>query len=236
MLADIPFTGLSSSNVKIEPAASAFLFAHLNGALASVDESGHPYTSAVNLVPDGDGRLLMLISALAEHSKNLAAETRCSVMMLEPAADWQATPRLSLVGRVEPVVPEEGERYLHLFPQARDYLQLDFSFLGLVVERARWIPGFARAVWLDAAALGLALPWSMPREREMVDHMNQDHVDALHHYARRLGREPQAVSMVCVDPWGAWLRADDECLRLPFDQPARTPRAVREALVALARS
>lgn len=220
--------------MKIDHDAAAFLFSHLNAALATVDDAGRPFTSAVNLVPDGNGRLLMLTSRLAIHSGHMDADPRASALMLDTGPDWQAVARLTLTGTVEPVEDDEGERYLSLFPGAREYLSLDFGFRALVPGRARWIPGFARAAWLDVAALGLALPWSPGREQEMVAHMNEDHGDALTHYAALLGRQPETAVMVALDPWGAWLHLDGQPVRLPFPDPVRTPRAVRETLVALA--
>lgn len=226
---------LYGGTLKIDHDAAAFLFGHLNAALATVDDAGGPFASAVNLVPDGNGRLLMLTSRLAVHTGHMEANPRASVMVLDAAgADWQAVPRMTLTGAVESVEADEGERYLSLFPGAREYLSLDFAFSALVPRRARWIPGFARAAWLDAAALGLALPWSPDREQEMVAHMNEDHGDALSHYASLLGRQPETVEMVALDPWGAWLHLDGEPVRLPFPESVRTPRAVRETLVALA--
>lgn len=223
--------------MKLDQQAAAFLFSQLHGALSTVDEAGDPFSSAVNLVPDGDGRLLMLVSELAVHTRHLKQDSRCSVLVFAGGEDWQASPRLTLRGRVEELDAAAGERYLALFPDARDYLGMDFSFRGVLVEDARWIAGFGRAGWLDAAALGLVAPWSMEREREMLDHMNADHRDALLHYARGAGLEPEpeGLRLAALDPWGAWLLADDRRVRIPFDEPARTAGRVREQLVALAR-
>ena len=221
--------------MKLDQEAAAFLFSQLHGALSTVDEAGDPFSSAVNLVPDGDGRLLMLVSELAVHTQHLKQDSRCSVLVFAGGEDWQASPRLTLRGRVEELDAAAGERYLALFPEAREYLSMDFSFRGVLVEDARWIAGFGRAAWLDAAALGLVMPWSAEREREMVEHMNVDHQDALLHYARGAGLAPERVSLVALDPWGAWLLVDERRVRIPFDEPARTAGRVREQLVALAR-
>lgn len=220
--------------MKIDQQAAAFLFSQVHGALSTVDEAGDPFSSAVNLVPDGDGRLLMLVSELAVHTKHLKADSRCSVLVFAGGEDWQAAPRLTLRGKVEELDRQAGERYLALFPEAREYLAMDFSFRGVLVDDARWIAGFGKAGWLKAAELGLVAPWSAEREREMVDHMNEDHRDALFHYARGLGREADEVTLAALDPWGAWLLADGNRLRLPFPETARTAGRVREQLVNLA--
>lgn len=222
--------------MKINQQAAAFLFGQLHGALSTVDEAGDPFSSAVNLVPDGDGRLLMLVSDLAVHTKHLKQDSRCSVLVFAGGEDWQASPRLTLRGKVEELDDDAGERYLALFPEARDYLAMDFSFRGVLVDDARWIAGFGKAAWLDAAELGLVAPWSAERETEMVAHMNEDHRDALFHYARDAGLAPAEVRMAALDPWGAWLRVDGARVRLPFRETARTAGRVREQLVSLTRA
>ena len=69
--------------------------------------------------------------------------------------------------------------------------------------------------------------------------MNQDHSDAIAHYARGLlGRSGTGWRMTGIDPEGIDLRCDAETARLDFAAPPRTailtPDAARAALVQLA--
>ena len=217
--------------------AAAFLYQHSHAALATVNAQGQPLASAVNVVPDGKGRLLLLMSDLAEHTANIRHNPVVSLMWVDGQhSDWQAARRLSVVGTLQSVPCEEGERYLQVFPHMRDYLQLDFHFFALRPGTARWIPGFGQAAWLDPEALLPAHGWDLAREQGMVGHMNDDHGEACDHYLSVLGCPGHGARLLAVDPWGCWLLHQEHLRRLPFPSRAEDATQVREALVALART
>ncbi len=217
--------------------AQAFIYHHSHAALATVDTQGQPLATAINVVPDGQGRLILLMSDLAEHTVNVRQNPAVSLMWVEEShSDWQAAVRLSVTGSLERVTAEQGERYLQVFPHMRDYLQLDFHFYALRPEKVRWIPGFGKAAWLEAAALLPAHGWDLAREQGMVGHMNADHSDACDHYLSLLGCPGEGATMLAVDPWGSWLLHEGNLRRLPFSAKAEDAVQVREALVALART
>ena len=113
---------------------------------------GFPYGTAVPLVLDERQRPLLLISALAEHTKNLLADNRASLAVVEAGKDnVQDAARITLVGRCErfAATPELVARYLRYLPDAEQYLQLDFMFFRLLPERARFIGGIGRMGWLE---------------------------------------------------------------------------------------
>ncbi|MDX1805250.1 MAG: pyridoxamine 5'-phosphate oxidase family protein [Alcanivorax sp.] len=220
-----------------ETRAQAFLHQHAHAALASVDRSGLPLSSAVNVVPDGQGRLVVLLSNLAEHTANIRQQPAVSLMWVEAThSDWQAAQRLTVTGRLAPVPEASGERFLQVFPHMRDYLQMDFHFFALRPEKARWIPGFGKAAWLRGDALLPSHGWDPARELEMVGHMNADHRDACDHYLGLLGCPGTGAQMLALDPWGCWLLHDGQLRRLPFPNRAEDAMQVREALVTLART
>lgn len=220
-----------------EDAAQAFMYHHSRAALATVDETGHPLATAVNVLPDSRGRLILLLSDLAAHTKNIRHHPSVSLMWVEqPHSDWQAATRLTVCGSLDAVPEEEGERYLQVFPHTRDYLALDFRFYALDIETAHWIPGFGKAVWLPGASVAGAWGWDLPREQSMVNHMNEDHADAIDHYLNLLGVAGKGAVMRAIDPWGAWLWHDEQLVRLPFANHAGDATQVRETLVALART
>ena len=68
-----------------------------------------------------------------------------------------------------------------------------------------------------------------------VDHMNEDHADAIHDYATALlGAEAGAWRMTGLDPDGADLMLGDKVLRLAFPSAASTATEVKKVLVELA--
>lgn len=131
------------------------------GALAthSVKLPGYPFVSHAPLALDGAGRPLLLLSRLAEHSKNLAADPRASLMATQPGEGLQdqpqAQPRLTLVGDLRPAEVDAPcrERYLRYHPDAADYLGFgDFRFYRLDIVRVRLVAGFAQAGWIEPEA------------------------------------------------------------------------------------
>ena len=57
--------------MQLEADAQSFMYQHSHAALATVDAGLHPLSTAVNTVPDQEGRLIVLLSDLAEHTANI---------------------------------------------------------------------------------------------------------------------------------------------------------------------
>lgn len=73
-----------------------------------------------------------------------------------------------------------------------------------------------------------------------IDHLNEDHPEALLDMARAIGSCPQASAARCVDADRTGLdlfaqTADGEVeVRVPFDEPIESPGGLRKATVTLA--
>src|SRR3954470_24471569 len=70
-----------------------------HGVLATVSArlGGYPFGSVVSYVPDVFACPVVLISRLAEHTANLQADARCSLLVQQSASDPQASARVTLV-------------------------------------------------------------------------------------------------------------------------------------------
>ncbi len=139
--------------------AAALLREARHGVLGthSSTEPGYPYGSVVPFCLDGEGCPVILISELAQHTRNIAADPRVSLTVLEQwaAEKVQEVPRLCLLGQAEREVDEAArERYLERFPEGRDFLRLDFVFHRIVPLRIHFIEGFGRVRWLEPEELG----------------------------------------------------------------------------------
>ncbi|HLB15636.1 MAG TPA: DUF2470 domain-containing protein [Burkholderiales bacterium] len=221
--------------------ARRFLRAHHSGVLSTLSASlsGYPFGSIVPFVLDADCRPVILISALAEHTKNLAGDPRASLIVHGYEDDVQAGPRLTMVGDAARVAddPAVHSRYLRYFPAARDLLALgDFSFCAIEPKRLLFIRGFGHIHWIDTAAFRPPENRLAGAEEEIVAHMNADHALALADYCRHEhGITPREVTMVGIDCDGFDVRADGRLLRIAFDEPVTNAGKAREALVAMAR-
>lgn len=126
--------------------------------------AGEPFVSMVPyvLAPDGPG-LLVHLSALASHTRDLRAHAGCSLMVMQtPEADSfvQALPRVTLQGEATPLNPaspayRDGRAaYVERFPQAAPIFELgDFSLWRCVPAQVRFVAGFGRAHTLDGESL-----------------------------------------------------------------------------------
>ncbi|WP_298392934.1 GIY-YIG nuclease family protein [uncultured Azonexus sp.] len=182
---------------------------------------GFPFGTAVPLVLDERQQPLLLISALAEHTKNLLADSRASLAVVEGGKDnVQDAARITLVGRCEPceASPALVERYFRYLPEAAQYLQLDFMFFRLVPERARFIGGIGRMGWIDGADWQALPAITLEEEKSLLDEFTPQ----LAPPDRLLG-----IDAFGVDIEHAGLRQ-----RRPFAQ-AGNPEEIRHALRAM---
>lgn len=211
-------------------------------SLATLMDGG-PYASLVTVALDHDLSPLLLLSGLADHTRNLDADPRASLLFdgTDGHPNPQTGPRVTIVGTMaRDPDPRLVQRFLARHPAARLYAGFgDFAVWRLAVERAHFVGGFARAVWFDfplglpagaAAAVAAAEP-------SVIEHMNADHADAVDRMAARwCGGAGTGWRLTGVDPDGCDLaRGDDEFARLPFDAVATSAEDVRDRLIALSR-
>jgi putative heme iron utilization protein len=123
-----------------------------------LEPAGFPYGSLVPLATLAEGEPLMLLSHLAQHTRNLAADPRASLLVLEPTdGDPQQAPRATLLGTARRLQgAEEAQaraRYLSVHPDAGRYLDLDFQLWALRPEEARYVGGFGAAAWVSGSEI-----------------------------------------------------------------------------------
>jgi hypothetical protein len=131
-----------------------------HGLLSTVglEPAGHPYGSLVPLASTADGAPLFLVSRLAQHTRNLAADPRASLLvMARTDGDPQEAPRATVVGTARRLAGEEEAaaraRWLAAHPGAERYLALDFELWALAPLEARYIGGFGAAAWVSGSEL-----------------------------------------------------------------------------------
>jgi putative heme iron utilization protein len=236
--------------MSVSAAASAeaqrLVEASYDGVLStlSLEVAGYPFGSVVPFCLDQHGRPLILIASIAQHTKNIAADPRVSLLVFERnEPDLQAAGRVTVLADAARLAASErrfATRYFRYFPHATDYdLTHDFSFHALVPRRVRYIGGFGRIHWLHPAAVLHANPFDPSQEEGIVRHMNDDHADALVHYCLRAGialQAGEAPVMAGCDGGGIHLRISHRIARIAFATPVADLGAMRKTLVAMARA
>ena len=206
--------------------------------------TGDPYCSLVNMASHPDGSPILLISRLAIHTKNLLADDRVSLMLDERApGDPLEGARIMVAGRAVEA-DDDGRallrrRYLAAHPSAEAFVDFkDFSFFRIHPSGAHLVAGFGRIIDLkpgqfltdvsDAASLLEAEPGA-------VEHMNEDHREAMNLYATKLlGAESADWRCIGCDPEGLDIQAGTIALRLEFPARVTTAGDLRKMLVRLA--
>jgi putative heme iron utilization protein len=121
------------------------------------DPEGFPYGSLVAFATDANGRPLLLLSRLAEHTENLRARPEASLLVCESGpGDPLAMGRVTLLGPCV-AISDDGEkadaraRFLERQPSAVAYVDFaDFGFYRLEPRALRYVGGFGRMSWVSA--------------------------------------------------------------------------------------
>jgi heme oxygenase (biliverdin-IX-beta and delta-forming) len=229
----------------MNPASEArqLLRAHRYGVLCTLSKKfdGHPFGSIAPYLTDHDGSLLILISTLAEHTRNILADPRVSLITHNQADPHiQTQGRVTVVGEARLVAEREqaGKRYLRYFSEARDYFTMhDFSFYRIAPQAIRYIGGFGNIHWVKAEDYAVPPYALIEQEDGVIAHMNADHQDNLHNYCRHFHQyEAKQVEMLGIDCDGFDVRADEKVLRFDFAEPVLDAQQARTALAEMAKT
>lgn len=220
------------------------------GTLSTLSQRqpGFPFGSVSLYGLDAGGRPTFLISSMAMHTQNLAANPNASLLVAQAAAggDALAAARVTLLGPVSPVPASERDAvradYLTRHPGARDWVDFDdFAFHRLDVVDCYYVAGFGAMGWVAAADYLVATPDPLADAAEgILEHMNADHADALKLYCEVFARQPaESATMTAVDRLGFRVRARTpdglRGIRIAFPREVRSTQDARVVLVEMVR-
>jgi len=137
-------------------------------ALGTLDEAGQAFVSMVPFaIDDSSGALVIHVSGLAAHARNLMRTPRVSVLVMQAEVVGEpvhALQRVTLDGVASELtvdsVPWVHARtaYLNRFPDVEYMTQLgDFRFVTIAITGARQVAGFGAARSVDADELAQVL-------------------------------------------------------------------------------
>lgn len=217
------------------------------GALATLDPAtGAPQVTRVGVSTDFDGAPVLLISGLAAHFPALRSDGRCSLLLGEPGkGDPLAHPRISIsanakiLERDTPDSQRIAARYLAHQPKAKLYAALgDFRFVRLEPLSASLNGGFGKAFALTADdLLSNSDPALAAAEANALEHMNEDHFEAVNLYARYYAKAPAGKWVLTgIDAEGIDIADGDDVRRIFFENPISIPQDMHVVLVQMARA
>lgn len=116
-----------------------------------------PYVSLALVAADSDGAPLLLLSRLAQHTKNILADPRVSLLFDGTGGlqDPLTGPRLTVMGEARPCDGRAAlERYVLRHPSAAAYAGFsDFNLYKIAIDRAHYVAGFGQIRWIEADEL-----------------------------------------------------------------------------------
>ncbi len=217
-----------------------------DGALStiSLDVPGYPFGSVVPYCLDAHFVPNILISHIAQHTKNIGANNKVSLLINESSTQTnkQAQSRLTYLGEAIKVEDDTNIRlrYLRYFPAAQDYFKTHgFSFYQIRPTKLRYIGGFGKIYWIEKESIHLENIFSAEEEHKIVNHMNLDHEQNLKEYARyylnlSLSAE-ENVFMSGLDQFGLDLLVNEMKYRIDFKNELVNASEARSVLVEMAK-
>ncbi|MDP1596001.1 MAG: DUF2470 domain-containing protein [Methylotenera sp.] len=230
----------------LAPEAKQFLRSTHSGILSthSVKFDGYPFGSVAPFVLGHDCQPVILISSIAEHTKNIMLNPKVSLLVFAGTEDLQANARLTLLGSAIKIEKDDADlraRYLRYLPQAASYFDMhDFAFYRINLTHARYIGGFGNMSWLSSGDFFSPTVDSLlaAQETAIIDHMNADHVHSLIAYCQHFHQvEATQVQMLGLDSDGFDVNVNHgtevKILRFNFDHPIHDAQSARAALVRM---
>lgn len=221
-----------------------------SGVLSTISLAveGYPFGSVVPYCLDQNLRPFILISSIAQHTKNINENSKVSLTIIESNTNTnkQSKGRLTFIGDAEKISAEDKsqweeyrQKYLNYFPEAVDYFGThDFEFYRILPKRLRFIGGFGKIYWVEKEDFHLRNIFSQIAESQIVNHMNEDHkynqVDYCRHYLSEIITE-EDVFMTGLDQWGMDLNIQGTLKRIDFPRVLKDPSEVRSIMVEMAK-
>ncbi|MBT3583641.1 MAG: hypothetical protein HN509_01935 [Halobacteriovoraceae bacterium] len=124
----------------------------------SLDCPGYPFGSLTPYALDGKNYPILLVSDLAQHTKNMIEDPKVSLTIAEESDDdkKQTLGRLTYLGTAQKIEESDADFkevsniYLSRFPESKSYFEAhNFFFYRLNFFRGRLIEGFGKICWIE---------------------------------------------------------------------------------------
>lgn len=203
----------------------------------SIDIEGYPFGSVVPYCLNDKREPLILISTIAQHTKNIIADSKVSLTVFNTEnSDVQESSRVTYLGNaILTECEQDKEKYSLHFPNSKKYFNFhDFKLFKIELKRIRFIGGFGSIHWVEGSEYSVEDSLKSVNER-IINHMNNDHSDSIIHYIKKYkNADVNKAIMLNIDEEGFYVLADEKVYRISFDEPVRDAGKAREVLVKMA--
>jgi heme iron utilization protein len=191
-----------------------------------------------------EGEVLILISEIALHTKNIRQCERIGFSIMEHAPErQQAASRLSFIGRARMIEESDPQfklyqtHYYALYPEASHYHKAhQFYFCVLTPEFVHYVRTFGQIFSFAGRQLILEKPEFAHDLEGVLSHMNQDHQAAIMHYAQDLAHvRGERYQLVNICSEGMTLKVDYQLAYIPFPRLVVEAKDLRSTLTMMAK-
>lgn len=221
--------------------ARKFIKSFNSGVLStiSLDVEGYPFGSVVPYCLSEKVEPVILISNIAQHTKNINANSKVSITIFDKnQGDVQANTRITYIGdAIQDNDPYLKDKYINSVNDSIKYFEFhDFSIYKIVLKKVRFINGFGKIYWVNPEDFILENPLKNVENR-IINHMNSDHLDSLIKYCKFYKNiETNDVKMIGIDSEGFDVLSNKfDLIRFTFENPISDAGQARDILVKMAK-
>lgn len=122
-----------------------------------------------------------MISDIAQHTKNIEADNRVSLTVIQPSTthvNVQSRGRVTYLGRAQKITKEEeviiSPQFTRYFPESTGFFEAHgFSYYRISIDCIRYIGGFGKIFWIEREEYLENNPLSIENENEIIRHIFQ---------------------------------------------------------------
>lgn len=210
--------------------ARRLLRGHRYGALCTLSKKldGYPFGSIAPYLVDHDGSLLIFVSTLAEHTRNIRDDPRVSLITHDQRdPQIQSQGRVTVIGNAmpEPDRNQAGLRYLRYFPETQSYYPMqDFYFYRIRPIAIRYIGGFGKIHWIDMENYAVTQAEKFAaRENILLAELNTKQHNFLLQLLHQNGIDAAEMQAIGLDCDGIDVRCGGKIWRLNFPETIAEP-------------
>jgi putative heme iron utilization protein len=235
------------SNQELALEIKNFLHSKDVGILSSIkDQEGEafPYGSVCPFVTLNSGEIVILVSDIALHTKNMNNNDKVSFTVFDMESNKkQAASRTSILSKAQriekdsPRYEEIADKYYAFKPESRKFFEVhNFAFYILNPVYIHFIKGFGKIYKFDAQDFKFQNNISNAEYSFAIEHMNNDHASSIEKYLKDLKLEPIEPSIISMNQNGFHVKNGEEIFYFQFPEVAKEADDLRKLLIQMARN
>ena len=209
----------------------------------SYEYTGFPFGSLVTYCVNYNGRPIIYISSIAEHTINLNKNKKCSLTIVKTNnKDIQASERLTLLCKSKKIgknrLKKTSEKYFRIFPEAVNYKNFhNFEIYELEIVKIRYIGGFGKIYWFNKNIFITKNAFDEEIEKSIIKHMNEDHLSPMIKYLKEYKsinvEKTDNVQMCNIDQFGFDLNYNNKLFRFSSEKKLLNSIDARNFMIKL---